>query len=122
MKYSTALALVLLSLSSASQAASLCQQKEQEILREIGYAEKHDNQNRVKGLKKALSEQRANCSDAKLHADHQEKIARQKAEISEREGELAEAKQNGDADKIAKREHKLNEARAELKELEARDY
>ena len=43
-------------------------------------------------------------------------------EIAERQRDLAEAKQKGDADKIAKRERKLAEARAELKELEARDY
>lgn len=36
--------------------------------------------------------------------------------------DLAEAKQKGDADKIAKRERKLAEAQEELKKLKARDY
>lgn len=61
------------SLSTASFANSLCQEKEQDIQREISYAEKHNNQHRVEGLKKALSEVKANCSDSKLRADHQKK-------------------------------------------------
>ncbi len=44
---------------------------------------------------------------------HHKKIAKQKDEVAERQQDLAEAKQKGDADKIAKQE---------LKKLEARDY
>ena len=40
------------SLSTASFAMSLCQEKEQDIQREISYAEKHNNQHRIDGLKK----------------------------------------------------------------------
>ena len=122
MKYRTALALALFSLSAASQAASLCQEKEQDIQKEIRYAEKHNNQSRIDGLNTALRELRANCTDSKLRADHQEKIADQKEEIAEREQDLLEAKQKGDADKVSKRERKLKEAQDELKALEARDY
>lgn len=122
MKYRIALTVVLLSLTAGASAASLCQEKEQNIQREISYAEKHNNQHRIDGLKKALSEVRANCSDSKLRADHQEKIAEQKEEIAERKQDLREAQQKGDPDKIAKREHKLAEAQHELKELESRQY
>ncbi len=122
MKFRITLALALLSLSTASYATSLCQEKEQDIQREIGYAEKHNNQHRVDGLKKALSEVKANCSDSKLRADHQKKIAEQKDEIAERRQDLQEAKEKGDAEKIAKREKKLKEAQDDLKALEARDY
>jgi len=122
MKYRIALALTLLSVSAMSQAASPCKEKEQEITREISYAEKHNNQSRVEGLNKALHEVRTTCSDSKLRAEHQRKIARQKDEVAERREDLAKAKQKGDADKISKREHKLKEAEAELKALEARDY
>ena len=115
MKYRIALAVSLFALSAGSYATTLCQEKEQNILKEISYAEKHQNQNRIDGLNKALSEVRANCSDSQLRADHQKKIAKQKDEV-------AEAKQKGDADKIAKRERKLAEAQEELKKLEARDY
>ena len=106
MKYRIALAVSLFALSAGSYATTLCQEKEQNILKEISYAEKHQNQNRIDGLNKALSEVRANCSDSQLRADHQKKIAKQK----------------GDADKIAKRERKLAEAQEELKKLKARDY
>ena len=122
MKYRITLALALFSLSTASFAMSLCQEKEQDIQREISYAEKHNNQHRIDGLKKALSEVKDNCTDSKLRADHQKKIAKQKDEVAERQQDLAEAKQKGDADKIAKRERKLAEAQEELKKLEARDY
>lgn len=122
MKYRIALALTFFSLSVAAQATSLCQEKEQEIQREISYAEKHHNQSRIDGLNKALREVRANCSDSELRANHQHKIAEQREEIAERRQELAEAKAKGDADKISKREHKLKEAEDELKALEARDY
>ena len=122
MKFRITLALALLSLSTASFATSLCQEKEQDIQREIGYAEKHNNQHRVEGLKKARSEVKANCSDSQLRADHQKKIAEQKDEIAERRQDLQEAKEKGDAEKIAKREKKLQEAQDELKALEARDY
>lgn len=73
-------------------------------------------------MNKALREVKANCSDSKLRADHQHKIAEQKEEIAERRRDLAEAKEKGDADKVAKREQKLQEAQNELKALESRDY
>jgi len=122
MKIRIAFALALFSVSAVSQAASLCQEKEHEILREISYAEKHHNQNRINGLNKALHEVRTNCSDSQLRANHQKKIAKQKEEIAERLQDLHEAKQKGDAEKISKREHKLKEAQLELKALEAREY
>ena len=119
MKYRIVLALALASLSASAAATSLCQEKEQDIQREIGYAEKHNNQNRIDGLKKAFQ---AHCTDSKLRADHQEKIAEQKDEVREREQDLKEAKQKGDADKVAKRAHKLQEAKKELNALESRAY
>ena len=64
----------------------------------------------------------ANCSDSQLKADHQKKIAKQQAEISERQNDLREAEQKGDADKISKRQRKLDEAQQELKALQSREY
>ncbi|WP_455426724.1 DUF1090 domain-containing protein [Dryocola sp. LX212] len=122
MNYRTVLAIALLSLTSATQAASLCSEKEADIQREIGYAEKHQNQHRIDGLNKALKEVRANCTDSSLRAEHQKKIDEQKEEIAERKADLQEARQKGDANKITKREEKLSEAEHELKDLEARDY
>ena len=62
MKFRMTLALALFSLSTATFANSLCQEKEQDIQREIGYAEKHNNQHRVDGLKKS-----AERSESKLY-------------------------------------------------------
>jgi rubrerythrin len=122
MKYRIVIALTLVSLSAGAWAVSPCQEKAKDIQREISYAEKHHNQNRINGLKKALDEVNAHCSDRQVLADHQKKIARQKDEVTERRQELNEAKQKGDADKIDKRERKLREAQDELKALESRDY
>ncbi len=122
MKHRIALLLVLTSLSTSAFALSPCQEKEQDIQREISYAEKHHNQNRIDGLNKALSEVKAHCSDSKLKADHQQKIAKQREEISGRQRDLREAKQKGDAEKISKRQRKLDEAQQELKALESREY
>ena len=62
MKYRIALAVSLFALSAGSYATTLCQEKEQNILKEISYAEKHQNQNRIDGLNKALpTVQIANC-------------------------------------------------------------
>lgn len=122
MKYRIFLALGLVTMSAGAFASTPCQEKEQDIQREIHYAEKHHNQSRIDGLNKALREVKDNCSDSKLRADHQKKIAEQKEEISERRHDLDEAKTKGDADKISKREHKLTEAQQQLKALESRDY
>lgn len=122
MKYRIVLALTLISLSAGVYAISPCQEKEQDIQREIQYAEKHNNQSRINGLNKALSEVRANCSDSKLRADHQKRISDQKTKVAERKHELTQAQAKGDADKISKREHKLREAQDDLKALESRDY
>jgi len=122
MKYRIVIALACFSLSATAFSATLCQQKEQDIQRQIGYAEKHGNQYRLSGLNKALSEVKAHCTDEKLKADLQKKIAEQHDEIAERQRDLAEAQAKGDTQKIATRERKLAEAREELKALESREY
>ena len=74
MKHRIALLLVLTSLSASALAASPCQEKEQDIQREISYAEKHHNQSRIDGLNTAIRQVRENCSDSKLKADHKQKF------------------------------------------------
>ncbi|MGX9238991.1 DUF1090 domain-containing protein [Pantoea ananatis] len=124
MKHILLLGITLFSLSGSLMAAqSLCQQKEQDIQREIEMAQKHNNQRRVNGLERALTEVRAGCTDKKLKASHLEKINAQKEKVAERERELKEERDEGhDKDKIAKRERKLEEARQELKKLQAEPY
>ncbi len=123
MRHHITLAISLFVLTSAAHAAtSPCAEKKQDIEREISYATQHNNQNRINGLKKALSEVQAHCSDDQLRASHQKKITEQRHKVAERKHELAEAKAKGDADKISKKHKKLTEAEHELKTLEARDY
>ena len=120
MKFRTSLFLALFFLSSVAQAAgALCMQKEKNIEQEIAYAKQHDNQRRVNGLERALTEVRASCTDEKLRAAHQENIDAKKREVTEREQDLKEAQEDGDKEKIAKRQRKLQEEREELKALEA---
>ncbi|WHS99261.1 MAG: hypothetical protein LZT29_02255 [Pantoea stewartii] len=77
MKNKLLLGIVLFSLSGSLMAAeSLCQQKEQDIQHEIEMAKKHNNQRRVNGLERALTEVRAGCTDKKLKASHLEKSTR----------------------------------------------
>ena len=66
MKSRIAFAITLFTLSAGSYSNTLCQEKGQDIQKEISYAEKHNNQNRINGLNKrsANSEQTAptvNC-------------------------------------------------------------
>lgn len=113
----------LLTVGTFSYAGSLCQQKEQSILKEINYARKYDNQHRVDGLQQALNEVRTNCSDTDLIKAHQEKIAQRKQKVAEREQELQQDKAaGGNRDKIKKREKKLAEARNDLEEVLAAPY
>ncbi|MEB5972889.1 DUF1090 domain-containing protein [Pantoea dispersa] len=124
MKQQLLLGAILFSLSGSLLAAeSLCQQKEQDIQREIEMAKQHDNQRRVTGLERALTEVRANCTDEKLKSAHAERIEAQQHKVAERERELQEERQEGkDQEKIGKRERKLEEARHELKKLQAEPY
>lgn len=124
MKHHLLFGLALFSLSGSLMAAeSLCQQKEQDIQHEIAMAKQHNNQRRVNGLERALTEARAGCSDDKLKAAHQTRIKAQREKVAERERELKEERQEGDdKEKIAKRERKLEEARQELKKLQAEPY
>lgn len=124
MKQKLLLGAILFSLSGSLLAAeSLCQQKQQDIQREIEMAKQHDNQRRVTGLERALTEVRANCTDEKLKSAHAERIEAQQHKVAERERELQQDRQEGkDQEKIGKRERKLEEARQELKKLQAEPY
>ncbi|QDY43104.1 DUF1090 domain-containing protein [Candidatus Pantoea soli] len=124
MKHQLLLSAVLFSLSGSLLAAeSLCQQKEHDIQREIEMAKQHNNQRRVTGLERALTEVRAGCTDKKLKSAHAERIESQKHKVAERERELQEERQDGDdKDKIDKRKRKLEEAQHTLKKLQAEPY
>jgi hypothetical protein len=65
---------------------------------------------------KALSEVTANCTDAALKKERENKVLDAKHEVSRRQADLDKAMKKGDADKINKRKDKLAEARKELQD------
>ena len=65
MKHRIALILVLSSLSASAFAISPCQEKEQDIQREISYAEKHHNQHRISKRQRKLDEAQQELKELK---------------------------------------------------------
>ncbi|BES86322.1 hypothetical protein PEC302107_32400 [Pectobacterium araliae] len=106
-------------LANTASQVETCQQKAQDIQRQIDEARKHGNQNRISGLEKALDGVKTHCTDVGLAEKRQETIAKKRKDVVERQQELNESRQKGDdADKILKRERKLAEAEQELRAAE----
>ncbi|MBF8741112.1 DUF1090 domain-containing protein [Pseudomonas guariconensis] len=115
-----ALGLAAGSLQAAQPSPGLtgCAAKRSAIENQLVYAKKHNNWGEIRGLEKALKENTDHCTDAGLRQERLAKIEKAKAEIAERQADLAQARAKGDAGKIAKRERKLAESEAELKQAE----
>ena len=105
-------------LLAAEEAAPLtgCAAKRQAISTQIEQAKAHGNSEQQAGLEKALSEVTANCTDASLKKERENKVLDAKHEVSRRQADLDKAMKKGDADKINKRKDKLAEARKELQD------
>jgi len=125
-KWSATLAVALAVLNPAVQAqpaaSGPCQAKREDISRSIEAAKAQGQKHRVRGLEKALSEVERNCSDAKLQAEHQQRIERQQKAVAERERDLQQAQRDGDPDKVAKRQGKLAQEQAKLEQIKAASY
>ncbi|AZE91743.1 MULTISPECIES: DUF1090 domain-containing protein [Pseudomonas fluorescens group] len=105
----------LLAADEASQLTG-CAAKRQAISTQIEQAKAHGNGAQQAGLEKALSEVTANCTDASLKKERENKVLDAKHEVSRRQADLDKAMKKGDADKINKRKDKLAESRKELQE------
>jgi len=107
------------SFGAAAQAApgGTCRAKHEAISRDLDDAKAKGQKQRVRGLERALKEVNRNCSDEKLQAEHQRRIAQQEKKVAAREHVLKEAERNGSVDKIARRKSKLAEEQAELQRL-----
>ena len=105
-------------LLAAEQAAPLtgCAAKRQAISTQIEQAKAHGNSAQQAGLEKALSEVTANCTDASLKKERENKVLDAKHEVSRRQADLDKAMKKGDADKINKRKDKLAQSRKELQD------
>ena len=105
-------------LLAAEEAPELtgCAAKRQAISAQIEQAKAHGNADQQAGLEKALSEVTANCTDASLRKERENKVLDAKHEVSRRQADLDKAMKKGDADKINKRKEKLAQSRKELQD------
>lgn len=91
-----------------------CAAKQQAISAQIEQARAHGNADQQAGLEKALSEVQANCTDAGLRKEREQKVLDARHEVNQRTKDLDKAMKKGDAEKINKRKDKLAEAKKEL--------
>jgi hypothetical protein len=103
---------------AAEQAPQLsgCAAKRQDIATQIENAKAAGNAGQQAGLEKALSEMNANCTDADLLKQQEQKVLDAKREVSRRQADLNKAMSKGDPEKIDKRKDKLAESRKELQD------
>lgn len=94
-----------------------CDAKRQSIEQEISYAQAHGNASRVQGLQTALAQVKANCTDASLRSDAEQKVAKAQQKVVAQEQELEQAREQGkSADKMADRQRKVDDAHAQLQQ------
>lgn len=105
---------------AAEQAPGLtgCAAKRNEISTQIEQAKAAGNSNQQAGLEKALSEVTANCTDAGLLKQKEQKVLDAKREVSRRQADLDKAISKGDPEKINKRKDKLADSRKELQDAQ----
>jgi len=108
-----------LSAQAASQTATGCEAKRQDIEQQIDYARTHGNNHRIDGLEKALSELNANCTNEGLRAERESDIRKKELKVEQRRQELTEAQADGRKDKISNKQRKLEKAQAELDEAKS---
>ena len=103
---------------AAEQAPELsgCAAKRQDITTQIENAKAAGNTGQQAGLEKTLSEMNANCTDADLLKQQEQKVLDAKREVSRRQADLNKAMSKGDPEKIDKRKDKLAESRKELQD------
>jgi chromosome segregation ATPase len=110
---------------STAQAAETCAAKSSALEKEIKIAQQYGNSYKVAGLKKALAEVKAHCTNASVLADAQKdvaklekKLAEKRDDVAEVQADLSEAKAKRDSKKIAKYQRKLAEKQADVREIQ----
>jgi multidrug resistance efflux pump len=119
---STLIAIVVSALTAQASLAqpvhATCESKRADISRDLEYAKAKGQVNRARGLEKALSENQAHCSDAKLEQEYAARITEQEKKVMKQQRDLDKARETGKAGKIAEREAKLAREKAELEKLQ----
>ncbi|MGY6272989.1 DUF1090 domain-containing protein [Achromobacter denitrificans] len=110
-----AAALVAIPAQAATDCSALrgCAAKFCHIENDIAAAQAQNNTRREAGLRKALAEAKANCSDSRLQSRREAEVREKQEKVAERESELKQARSKGKQDKIDKAQRKLDEAKAE---------
>ena len=94
-----------------------CARKFCEIERQLEQAQMANQQQKVDGLRRALANAKANCSDHQLRRELLDDIEETQAEIAEYRKDLQQDEQSGDATKIIKYRDKLEAKQQELNAL-----
>ncbi|MBF8678127.1 DUF1090 domain-containing protein [Pseudomonas fulva] len=92
-----------------------CDAKRSAIENQLKIAREHGNAAQAAGLEEALRGI-ANCTDASLRKEREQKVLDARHEVAQREKDLKKAEKKGDAEKINKRKDKLAESRKELQD------
>ena len=103
----------------AADGEDSCAVKRQVLQEKIEAAKQNGNSRELDGLQRALGNVDAHCDDASLHEERLASVKEAREEVQKREMDLREAMGKGDQEKIAKRQAKRAEARAELEQAEA---
>jgi hypothetical protein len=112
------LAMGLFAAQTPPQPLTGCAAKRQDISVQLEQAKANGNKEQQAGLEKALNEATANCTDASLLKQLEQKVLDAKHEVSRRQADLNKAMDKGDPDKINKRKDKLAESRKELQDAQ----
>jgi hypothetical protein len=116
----TACSLLAAPLFAADEAPPLtgCAAKRQDISTQVELAKANGNSDQQAGLEKALSEVTANCTDASLLKQLEQKVLDAKHDVSRRQSDLTKAMSKGDPDKVNKRKDKLAQSRKDLQDAQ----
>lgn len=110
---------------TSAQAAEICASKRAALENEIAIAQQYGNTYKIAGLKKALAEVNAHCTNGsgapnarKEVTKLEKKLVEKRNDIAKVEADLQQARAKGDMKKVAKYQAKLAEKRGDLNEIQ----
>jgi hypothetical protein len=106
-------------LTISAEAATGCAGKLESLRFSLDDAKAAGDQERIRGLEKAIDRVAIECDDNKLLADREERVAEKRREVAEDEEDLLKAEREGDWGDIEDAKRDLAESRWELQEAEA---
>jgi small-conductance mechanosensitive channel len=104
--------------SSGCEGVKGCDRKFCEIEQQLDIAQENGNKYQVAGLEKALKEAKQHCTDEGLREDLIDDIQDAKEDLAEYKADLRESEEDGDMDDRRKYQHKIEEEKAEIQQLE----